>query len=240
MKTFIVSLIASIFLYSSAAFAGMGAPSGVSVSPGSILGAGSVCNLLQDNGSKWVSVTPGGDLTCGVSLGQFTLAGQEGIPYSGSALSTTVAGQFRRTSASNTMVVSTWLPTVKFSISGTPTSAMIIPIGINTATTFPNNFNSASAASFASCQTGPIEADGYLVKKNGTEVGAVCLATTCTNTGGAPGTGVTFCTGASCTTSCTGGSGVGFTASPGDNFTLTAPGTVSGANIVINLVGTLS
>lgn len=197
-------------------------------------------NMLFDTGNAWASLAMGGDLNCATSAGSCKLSAQEGIPYSGTALSTTISGQFRRTSASNTMVVSTLTSGVRFSISGTPTSAMIVPAAINTAATFPNNFNSATAASFASCQTGPAESDGYLVKKNGSTVGAVCLATTCTNTGGAPGTGVTFCTGAGCTTACAGGSGSGFTVSPGDNITITAPGTVSGANISIYLVANLS
>lgn len=67
--------------------------------------AGNVCNLLTDNGSAWVSITPAGDLVCGGTLGQLTLAAQEGVPYTGSPLSGSSTNGFRCTDGSGHMVV---------------------------------------------------------------------------------------------------------------------------------------
>lgn len=74
-------------------------------STGQLPAVGNACNLLTDNGAAWVSVTPGGDLVCGGSLGQLTLAAQEGVPYTGSPLSGSSTNGFRCTDGSGHMVV---------------------------------------------------------------------------------------------------------------------------------------
>lgn len=224
MKTFIVSLIALIFLCSSAAFAGMGAPSGVAVPPSSITGAGNSCNMLFDNGSKWVSLTPGGDLVCGGSVGQLTLGGQETIPYSGTALSGSIAGQFRVTDGSSHMVTTTLIKPITFPISGTPTSSMLIPGQLATQTKFNADFASSTgiAAAAASCGTNPAETDTWTAKctvsSSLTTIGTVALSSSCV---------ATFAT----------TSHLAITCDAGGRIELDAPATVSGANIAIMLVG---
>lgn len=194
---------------------------------GNLPAAGNLCNMLFDNGSAFISLTPGGDLVCGGTLGQLTLAGQEGIPYNGSALSPTVAGQFRGTTSSDTMIVYTLSPSVVLSVSGSPTTAMAVPTQVPQAVNFNNNFASSTGVSAASCSCGsnPSEDDTWTIKVAGSTVGQFCLNTSCA---------ATFCTGASCSSSsCTfsGGSGSGFSVSANSRWEFDAPGTVSGANI---------
>lgn len=59
---------------------------GITTYPGRDLGnailatPGQLCNMPFDNVSGWISLVPGGDLTCGGNLGQFTVQGIEGFP----------------------------------------------------------------------------------------------------------------------------------------------------------------
>lgn len=94
-------------------------------------------NMTFDDGTTWQSLAPGGDLIPGGTLGQFFLAGQEGIPYTGSALSTSVAGEARCTDGSGHMVVCTTAADpgttigdmLSLSATGTPNTYARIPTG---------------------------------------------------------------------------------------------------------------
>lgn len=66
--------------------------------------SGAACNLLTDNGATWVSLTPGGDLICGGSLGQFKIAGIDSIAFTGTHVSGSTSNGFWCTNGSGNYV----------------------------------------------------------------------------------------------------------------------------------------
>lgn len=115
---------------------------------------------------------------------------------------------------------------VAFGMSGTVVASQIF----SAVATRTINFAGSFANSQVSCGTSPTTGDGYLIKVAGTEIGAVCLSTSCA---------ATWCTGAACTTSCSGGTGAAQTVSAGNRIEIDAPATVyTEANIDITLAGT--
>lgn len=73
------------YLYNGSPTAGLitdvgGATVATAASANMALTPGNACNIATDNGVSWASLTPGGDLACAVTTGQFTVKGFKGFP----------------------------------------------------------------------------------------------------------------------------------------------------------------
>lgn len=111
------------------------------------------------------------------------------------------------------------------------TGSVIISIPCTVQYNFPANFLGTKA----SCGSSPAATRGYLIKVNATEIGAVCLSSSCTTTGDS---GLLLCTGSACSATCTGGTGLPQTCAVGQRLEIDQPATSDGSDISIGLAYT--
>jgi hypothetical protein len=156
-------------------------------------------DMLFFDGTTWQPLPVSGDLI-EPSLGSLVLGGINGIPFSGTAPSVSIAGQSYRTDGAGHYITATTNIPVSFGFSGTPTSGQPLGNSVPAATKFNADFVASTgvAASNASCATSPGSTATWNISCGvagvWTQIGTVVLGTTCTNTSGSTGTGVTFAT----------------------------------------------
>lgn len=190
-------------------------------------------NLIVDTGSAYHNAVVTGDIiSSAITLGNFTLGGIAGVPFSGTAPSTVIAGQFWCTDGLGNYVVCTNTTGVPFGWSGTPGSGTVLPQSIKGPLSFNADFASSTGveASNASCGTSPGSTATWNiscgVSGTWTQIGTVALGTTCVQTSGHSGTGVTFATTSHTSKTCDSG-----------RLEAVAADANNGANPVILLVG---
>lgn len=190
-------------------------------------GTGVACDLLENSGNAWLDAALAGDAALtGSPPCTFTLTGQEGLAYTGSALSAAIVGQYRCTNGSSQMNTCVNTVPLAYTIS-TPTINQTYYIG-NLNQTLTLNANLASStgvpAAAGACASAPGESDAWSLKcvQSGSlaTVATITLGTGCT----AAGAGVTLATQGGLAQVCSAGL-----------VELIAPGTVSGTGLGFNV-----
>jgi hypothetical protein len=185
-------------------------------------------DIVMYDGSFWVDTAILGDLCYGGSIGNIGLCGIDGIPFSGTPPSITVAKQFWVTDGLHHYITGTLSTPVPFSIN-LPANATSYEQYYPYALKFNADFASSTgvAASGGGCGTAPLESDTYTiscVRSAATvQIGTAAFATNCDTLQAHP---PVLATTSHAAQSCDAGV-----------YTITSPTPATGLNISLTLVG---